>query len=340
MEIQDVKNQLSITVVLNHYKLSVDRNNCACCPWHDDETPSLQIYPKTNTWTCFSCNCSAGSGDVIDFIMKYDKVTKHEALLKAKEMIAPESNRKKGEVLSWQAVLMKFYQSAVHSFVRNKAAKAYVESRGLKGEGIGYAGYMIGKSWNKEMKLQAEKLGLMSLKNCLIFPLKNEKGQVVSFYGRSISGDDYAKHFYLTGGFRGLYPGYVKKETKRIVLTESTIDASTLRQYCTSFRSAQCGALLSASSMTIKEQTNYEVLALNGTNGWTKEHEQSIKKAKALEEIILFFDGDEAGKAAVTKYTNLLKELVPQVEVSYVETPLGEDPIHYLNHMIKVSYNT
>ena len=87
MEIQEIKQRLSILTVLNHYGLKSDRNGCLCCPFHDDKTPSFQVYTKTNTWTCFSSNCNAGSGDQIDFIMKKEGITKHEAILKAKELI-------------------------------------------------------------------------------------------------------------------------------------------------------------------------------------------------------------------------------------------------------------
>ena len=235
MEIQDVKNQLSISVVLENYRLRVDRNHRMCCPWHADKTPSLQIYPKTNTWTCFSSNCSAGSGDVIDFIMKYEKVTKHEAIMKSKELLgitrSAKPTIKEGVELSRIAVLAKYYQSTVHSFARNKVAKAYAESRVLSSTGIGYCAYTIGKTWNKNLKEQAERIGLLNIKNCLIFPMKDEKNQIVSFYGRSLSTDEHTKHFYLKGGFKGLYPGYPKQETKQLIFTESIIDASTLRQH-------------------------------------------------------------------------------------------------------------
>jgi DNA primase len=87
MEIAQIKAELPIETVLNHYNLPPDRNNRLCCPWHNDKTPSLQVYPKTNTWTYFSSNCNAGSGDQVDFIMKYEKVTKHEAIIKWKNHI-------------------------------------------------------------------------------------------------------------------------------------------------------------------------------------------------------------------------------------------------------------
>ncbi len=98
MEIQEIKQRLSIEKVMQHYGLKPDKNHRLCCPFHNDKTPSFQVYPKTNTWTCFSSNCSAGSGDQIDFIMlmeqksrflsgKKDRLNKHEAILKAQELI-------------------------------------------------------------------------------------------------------------------------------------------------------------------------------------------------------------------------------------------------------------
>jgi DNA primase len=74
MRIAEIKSVLSITEVLAHYGLSLDRWNRVCCPWHDDKRPSLQVYPKTNTWTCFSTKCSAGSGDVVEMIQRMEKM--------------------------------------------------------------------------------------------------------------------------------------------------------------------------------------------------------------------------------------------------------------------------
>ena len=89
MEISEIKSRLPLETVLSHYNLVPDRSHKLKCPFHDDKDPSLQVYPKTNSWTCFSSNCSAGSGDVIDFIMKYENISKARAIVKAKEMISP-----------------------------------------------------------------------------------------------------------------------------------------------------------------------------------------------------------------------------------------------------------
>ena len=72
MELAEIKQQLSILEVLRHYSLSPDRNNLLKSPFHEDKTPSMQVYPKNGIWTCFSGNCSAGSGDQMDFIAKHE----------------------------------------------------------------------------------------------------------------------------------------------------------------------------------------------------------------------------------------------------------------------------
>jgi DNA primase len=48
MEISEIKQRLSITDVLSHYNIKPDKNARMCCPFHDDKTPSVQVYEKTN----------------------------------------------------------------------------------------------------------------------------------------------------------------------------------------------------------------------------------------------------------------------------------------------------
>lgn len=72
-------------------------------------------------------------------------------------------------------------------------------------------------------------------------------------------------------------------------------------------------------------RNKYKVLALYGTNGLTKEHQQAIKELNELEEIILFLNGDDAGKKAVEKYGSMLKSEYPQIKISQVEVPENED---------------
>ena len=87
MKIAEIKSHLRIETVLAHYGLRPDRHHRLQCPFHPDKTPSLQIYPQTNTYCCFSSNCQAGTGDVIQFIGLMEHCSKHEALIKAATLV-------------------------------------------------------------------------------------------------------------------------------------------------------------------------------------------------------------------------------------------------------------
>jgi len=284
MEIQEIKQQLSIMKVLAHCGFVPDRNNRLKCPFHEDSSPSLQVYPKTNTWKCFSASCTAGSGDQIDFIMKNEKISKHEAILKAQELLGVTPEKPKQE-----ADLVKLFEGFKYALQRSNRAKDYLKSRNLIYPDIGYNS---GSQYDK-------------LKNCIVFALRDRRNQVVSFYGRSVMNDDNAKHFYLSGR-QGLYPGYPKADTTRLILTEAIIDATTLLQ--------------------LPEITKqYAVLSLYGTNGLNDEHRAVIKELPHLQEVVLFFDGDEAGRQAIKKQFSEILFLRSGIKVSYVETPDNED---------------
>ncbi len=202
MEIQDIKAALSIQTVLNHYNLSPDRNQRLNCPWHNDKTPSLQIYPKTNTWTCFSSNCTAGSGDTIEMIQKMDKCTKHEALKKAAELC--------GEIKT-EPGLTEIFNKLRQSLHRSKNAIAYLKDRNI---------------YNAELEIAYNhyQTEYKQLQNCIIFPLKDKSGNITSLYGRSIADKKGSNHYYLKNR-KGLYPSYPSAETKTIIITEAIIDA-------------------------------------------------------------------------------------------------------------------
>ena len=288
MSIAEIKAQLTIGDVLSHYSLMPDKNNMLHCPFHNDKTPSMQVYPETNTVFCFSSNCKLHGKaiDQIDFILHKENITKHEALLKAQAMLGQtptQSTAMQSENLN---DIFKKLQTALH---QSRKAKAYLESRNIY-----------------NLKLEAgfnEDRIYKGLKNCVVFPLRDKNHNIVSFYGRSISNDDKGRHYYSKDR-KGLYPGYPNAETTgTIVLTESVID-----------------------SLTINHYTNFYSLALYGTNGFTAEHEQAIRALQHLQEVILFFDGDEAGRKAAEKYSQQLKTLRPGVIISSVNTPEGEDP--------------
>ena len=328
MQIAAIKQALSIETVLQHYGLKADRNHRLHCPFHDDKTPSLQIYPATNTYCCFSTSCNAGTGDVIQFIQLKENCSKHEALVKAATLagennsaVMPAPSAKlfiESNVLDKIAVLTKvfsYYKSGMRS---SKKAIAYLESRSIDYKLCEVAfnsGGLHGESKNHHLVESMVRHGLLKprpaggytvwARECVLFPLKNAANKIVSLYGRSIQDDKEQRHFYLSGR-EGLYPHYPKATTTKLILTESIIDAESLLQ-----------------QQSIREQ--YAVLALYGTNGLTDENEAAIVKLASLEEIILMLDADDAGRAATERHAATLRSLLPEVRITNVQLPDGED---------------
>lgn len=277
MEITEIKQQLTIAQVLAHYGLKADKNNRLCCPFHKDKTPSMQVYPETNTVHCFSSNCKLHGKalDVIDFILHQEGISKHEAILKAKELAGYEEPAQPYEKL------FKVFQSTLK---KNEKAQAYLKERNIEKAEVGFNS----GTWG-------------SLKQCVIFPLKNKQNKIVSLYGRSIFNNEEAKHFY-TRNRKGLYPDYPKPDTKQLILTEAIVDAATLLAH-----------------------TDYKVLSCYGAKVFTPEHEQAIRELKQLEEVIFFFDGDEAGREGIKLIAAKLHQLKPELKISQVNAPEGED---------------
>lgn len=330
MEIKDIKQRLSILQVLSHYHLKPDRSNHIKCPFHEDDKPSCRIYPETNTFHCFGCNAT---GDQIEFIEKYEKCSKHEAILKAQNFIGlptepkpkPEPQPKpapKPELPQEQKVAI--LTEAFKHFARSLNAKPekaiqYLASRKLdyKKLAIGYDAGTLHKA--KEITTEQKQLYLQTglikpdkfgrensyytrFNGCIIFPLLDKMGNIASMYGRHTE----QGHHYLEGDHKGLYPNYPKAETTRLILTEAIIDAATLLQ--------------------LSEITkSFAILALYGTNGFTNEHAEAVQELKELKEVVLFFDGDEAGTEATKAIATELKQINEKLQISVVETPEGED---------------
>ena len=286
MDIKEIKSQLSITAVLHHYGITAIKNKQIHCPFHEDKTPSMQVYEDKGLVYCHSSNCKNGGKhlDQIEIIQQKEGCTKHQAIKKAESLITGMPIKSAPTTMQEEINYSNLFINLQKSFVNSKVAQEYATSRN-----INHAKLEIGfnPSTGKYYK---------GLKNCIIFPLKNELGEIVSLYGRSLT-----KGHYYSENRKGLYHNIIQKTTT-VILTESIID-----------------------SATIQVHTNFDTLALFGTNGFNQEHERLLKSLENLEEIVLFFDGDSAGKEAVNKYTELLKKLLPNIKLSNVNTPDEED---------------
>lgn len=329
MEITEIKQQLTLATVLHYYGLKTDKTNRICCPFHEDKTPSMQVYYKTQTCYCFSSNCKTHgkSIDVIDFILYKENCTKHEAIKKAQEILGNQEPNKKDRYqkdLTREQFLGNMYQYFKNAVSNSKPAKDYLEKRSLdfKRIEIGYNAGQFHHGARKDEQLinQCVEYGLLIDKGIIgrtgekafgvfgkwsiCFALKNKENEVTGLYFRSTLNDDNAKHFYLKDR-QGIYPNYPHSNTKKLILTEAIIDCASLLQ--------------------IKEiRENYGLISCFGTNGLNDVILNAIKELKQLEEIIFCFDNDEAGKTAVEKYAKVLQEEIPGIKISSVE-PINKD---------------
>ena len=243
MQSPDIKTRLSIIKVLSHYGITPDKNNHIKCPFHQDDKPSCKIYPETGTFHCFGCGVT---GDQIEFIEKYEKSSKHAAILKANEFLAVPADSvgkalKKAVELSGEEINAKdvmgiaskgaakgkaedfagLFARQRASLPRSPKALDYLKSRGLNPEmEIGYnpstgVRTSSGQYWNK-------------LKQCITFSLKDQVGNITSLYGRritdtstgSVSSKGYALEFgrhYYSENRKGLYTSYPPQDTQTLI---------------------------------------------------------------------------------------------------------------------------
>lgn len=322
MEIADIKQNLSLSQVLENYSLQPNKNNMLHCPFHEDKTASLQVKPDQNKYKCYACD---KKGDVIQFVQDYEKLTKREAILKCVTMIGQVITNVPN-IVKQQTVtitedksifLEKMFQSFRKGIFNSPPAKEYCKGRNLDLEklSIGFNGGQFHHGTRRDETLinNCLAVGLLLDRNILsktgekaynvfgnrsiVFPLKNKKNQTVSLYFRSTINEKEAKHFYLKNR-QGLYPNYPNPATKKLILTESIID---------------CASLLQITEIAEK----YSLLACYGTNGLNEEIQKAIQELPELEEIIFAFDNDNAGNEAIKKYAELFR----QYKITTIELP-------------------
>jgi DNA primase len=336
MEIPDIKQHLTLSQVLQYYSLKPDKNGRLNCPFHEDKTPSLQVYYKTHTVYCFSSNCKTHgkSLDVIDFVMQKENINKHQALLKCVEIIeyyqGKVSHQHKPAQTKPSATLtilreqflqnmFTYFKNAVHN---SKPAQDYIKSRGLDPVKIevGYntAQFHHGQRRDEALINNCVAVGLLAPwgvnnrkpeeqaykafgKECIVFAMRNPAHQITGLYFRSTTNNNDQKHFYLKDS-TGLYPAYPEPGTEKLIIAESIIDAASLLQI-----------------EAITKQ--YSLLAAYGTNRLNDEMKSCITGLTQLKEIIFAFDNDEAGNKAAAKYKEELQALVPVVKFTKLVLP-------------------
>lgn len=197
----------------------------ACCPFHNERTPSFVVNPDTQTWRCFG-QCAEG-GDVISFAMKKNGWSFSEALHELGKLTGVEvrqrspEERQRDERLDALRGLMQAAADAFHDALKNRqaegaaAALAYArEKRGFTDETIQQ--YQIGyapRGWNMLLdhlkglgydEAQIIESGMAArsengrvydrFRNRLMIPIRDERGRVIGFGARALAAEDNPKY--------------------------------------------------------------------------------------------------------------------------------------------------
>jgi DNA primase len=280
------------------------------CPFHDDHEPSLCIDPRKRVWNCLGA-CKEG-GDAYRFVMKADGVDFREAhrrLTGAEpEATAAEAREVEPSDLQWLERAAAHYHTRL---LQTPEAQEYVRSRGISAEAIatfriGYVDGTLAKTLSSEGRAALGRAGVLTasgrelMRGCVIFPLVDAGGHVVSLYGRH-TGE--RLHLYLPGPRRGLFNPAGARECEEVALAESVIDAAALW------------------SVGLRN-----VLGLYGTTGLTDEIVSHLAESR-VRRAVLMLDADEAGRAAIAPMT--AKLAARGIEARAVELP-AKDAAEYV----------
>lgn len=306
----------------------------ACCPFHDEKTPSFTVSRDKQFYHCFGCGAH---GTAIGFLMDYDSMGFVDAIeeLAARENleIPREAGTSAGpdyrplyDTLEQSA---RFYQWQLRKHPKANLAVGYLKQRGLSGEvtaeyGIGYApeGWdnLIGQLGRE--KEQLEKLrttGMLSesdsgknydrFRDRIMFPIRNHRGHTIAFGGR-ILGDGKPKYlnspetpvFHKGRELYGLFEAHqALRKIERLLVVEGYMDVVALAQFGIRYAVATLGTAT------------------------TPEHLERL--FRTTPEIIFCFDGDRAGREAGWK---ALETSLPHMrdgrEIRFLFLPDGEDP--------------
>lgn len=316
------------------------RNYQACCPFHNEKTPSFTVAPDKQFFHCFGCG---EHGNAIDFLMRYDGLEFPDAVEELAAMLGVEVPREtsanpQAEARKRQQAADDFEQMeraskffAYQLRQHNKSAEVvdYLKGRGLSGEivkhfQIGYApdGWDdLLKSLAKDQRSRDQLVDLKLVnrndngrfydffRDRVMFPIRDRRGRVVGFGGRILSGDGpkylNSPETRIFHKGRELYGFYEVKQAHRnleqVVIVEGYMDVVAL---------AQAGI-------------DYAVASL-GTATTT---EQLQMLFRATKRVTCCYDGDRAGRdAAWRALENALPLLTDGLELNFLFLPDGEDP--------------
>ncbi|BDY06501.1 DNA primase [Ferrimonas sp. YFM] len=315
------------------------KNHSACCPFHNEKSPSFTVSQDKQFYHCFGCGAH---GNALDFVMEYDRLEFLDAIEDLASTVGLEVPREQGqsarqqqapkltshyELMDWAA---RFFQLQLRKHAQRQKVIDYIRSRGLDGEtvkkfGIGFAP----DGWdNLQSQHKQNPTGLNVLTECgmliakegggrsydrfrdrLMFPIRDRRGRVVAFGGR-VLGDGTPKYlnspetpiFHKGRELYGLYE--LKQHDRnpaRILVVEGYMDVVALAQHGVPYAVASLGTSTTADQMQLLVRTS--------------------------KQVICCYDGDNAGREAAWRaMETALPHLRDGIQLKFMFLPDGEDP--------------
>ncbi|REH40341.1 DNA primase [Paraperlucidibaca baekdonensis] len=312
------------------------KNYSACCPFHQEKSPSFTVNREKQFYYCFGCGAT---GNALSFLMEHDRLDFIDGLRQlagAAGMSLPETRDGSAPQKPSQQPLFDaleraagFFEQQLRGAPQKARAVNYLKGRGVSGAiakqfRIGYAPPGWDNLLNalgdepalRELLLQA---GLVifnpqrsshydALRDRVIFPIRDFRGRVIAFGGRVLN-DDKPKYlnspespvFHKGQELYGLYEARQSGKLTRLLVVEGYMDVVAL---------AQAGIP--------------EAVATLGTATSTSHVERLFR---VVPEVIFCFDGDSAGRRAAWRaLENALPALRDGVSAKFLFLPDGEDP--------------
>ena len=306
------------------------KNYFGVCPFHDDTNPSMSVSREKQIYTCFSCHAT---GNVFTFLMNYEHKEFNQVLSELANRVGITLNGFKTKKIStkydeWYKIYdlaNKYYQNNLLT-KEGEGAREYLKNRSI--DDLTVKEFEIGYSLRNRDDLTKlltakghsidllNKVGLSNedhdiYNSRLMFPLHDLNGKVIGFSGRIITSGKQNKYLNTkeTELFKKgklLYHYHIAKEEARVkksvIIMEGFMD------------------IIRASTVGIKN-----TVATMGT-ALTRDHIKEIKRLS--NNIILCFDGDEAGVKATIASGELFKS--EGIEVKVISLPGEDDPDTYI----------
>lgn len=312
-------------------------NYSGLCPFHTEKSPSFSVSPSKGMYHCFGCKAG---GTAIKFLQEHEGITFTEAVkrladaagIRIEEQVwdanAEKEAKHRAALRRVHADITEWFHSLLLRHPMADAARQYLKGRGLnstiaKNWQLGYAPEqgMWMRRWAAEHKYSEQLMvdaGLFKrsdrgetypyFRHRLMFPIRNENGDVIAFSGRQLSAE-------AKGGKYVNSPETVLFSKSKVLFgfDKSRKAISKLG------RAIVCEGQLDM--VTVFESGVENVVATQGT-AFTEHHAKMLKRS--CEEVVLCFDADNAGYMAAEKTFKILSPVGLTVKVARL--PKGEDP--------------